>query len=135
LVGFHSEPGVVVVVVVVLVDFAEVVVDAVFFDFDEPLPLAVVDEGPLALVVDFAEGPFVVEPFAVEGAFVVVVLAGFGVLVLVVFFGAASRFNVSAAAATTAAGSAIHLVIAPPCPNRRATVMPLFTCGTQALSY
>jgi hypothetical protein len=112
LVGFHSVPDVVVVVVVELVDVEAVVLEEVFFD--EPLPLAVVvvDFGPF-VVADFVEGPFVEGPFAVEAPFVVVVLVVFGELDLP-FVGAASTVSVKAAAATRAAGSAIHLVIAPP---------------------
>jgi hypothetical protein len=57
------------------------------------------------LVVD--EDPFVDGPF-------VVVLVVLGEFALPFVFGAASAFSARAAAATNAAGSAIHLVIPPP---------------------
>jgi hypothetical protein len=122
-VGFQSVPDVVVVVVVVDVD--AVLVAPLFFDEPFPLAVVVVDFGPFAFEppawsvfteVDFGDGPFALEePFVVvvvEGAFVVVLVV-FGPLELDVF-GAASTLTVSPAAASNAAGSAIHLVIAPP---------------------
>jgi hypothetical protein len=128
LVGFHSV--VVVVGLVDVVDVEAVVVDPDFFD--EPLPLAVVvvvvvDLGPFVFVVPadlvegpFVEGPFVEGPLVVVGApfvdcpFVVGLVVVFGEFGLAFVFGAASTFNARAAAATNAAGSAIHLVITPP---------------------
>jgi hypothetical protein len=102
LVGFQSV--VVVVGVVGFVDVEAVVVEPDFFD--EPWLFAVV------VVVDFVEGPLVVaeDPF-VDGP-LVVVLVVLGELDLA-FCGPASTFSARAAAATNA-GSAIHLVIAPP---------------------
>jgi hypothetical protein len=123
LVGFHSV--VVVVGLVDVVDVEAVVVDPDFFD--EPLPLAVVvvvvvDLGPFVFVVpaDLVEGPFVEGPLVVVGEpfvdcpFVVGLVVVFGEFGLAFVFGAASTFNARAAAATNAAGSAIHLVITPP---------------------
>src|SRR5688572_4880517 len=96
LVGFHAVPD-----VVVVVDVAAVV-EAVFFD------------EPVVLAVDFAEGPF--------GAFVVVFVV-LGELDLAFPCGAASTLSARAVAATSAAGTAIHLVIAPPA-NGRAMAVP-----------
>ena len=53
------------------------------------------------------------DPF-VDGPFVVVVLVVLGEFALAFVLWAASAFSARAAAATNAAGSAIHLVIAPP---------------------
>jgi hypothetical protein len=121
LVGFQSVP-VVVVVVVVVVD-VDAALEPVFFD--APLPLAVVVEvEPLAFEPPawsvFAEVDF---GDFVGGAFVVVLVV-FGLLEFELL-GAASTLTVSPAAATNAAGIVSHLVIAPPCRNSRASVVPV----------
>jgi hypothetical protein len=95
-----------------------VVVDELFFlvvvvelFFDEPEFFAVVvvfDFGPFALLTSPAD---VVLPFGEDVVFVVlVVFVVFGADALFAF-GAASMFTERAAAATSATGSAIHLLI------------------------